>query len=186
MAQRDSVEPLLTAEQYARLPDDPAWRDELVRGRLVREPRPGNVHGRIQARLGGWLERYVSERGLGYVTVASGYLLEREPDTVRGPDIAFVARSRYGDTPPEKWPDFAPDLAIEVLSPTDRAGRMVEKVAQLFAAGARQVWLIDPEDRTAIVYTAAGEARVLRETDELAGNDIVPGFGFTLRALFEG
>jgi Uma2 family endonuclease len=185
MAHPDSAEPLLTAEEYARLQDDGQWRDELSRGRLVREPRPASVHGRVQAALTAKLHAHVSRHELGYITVESGYWLERGPDTVRGPDIAFVARSKYGDAPAEKWPDYAPDLAVEILSPSDRVGAMAEKMAQYFGAGARMVWLIDPGDRMAVIYTAAGDAHVIREHQDLAGGDVVTGFSCTLREILD-
>ncbi len=185
MAHRDPVAPLLSVEAYARLPDDPRWRDELSRGRLVREPGPGHEHGRIQVRLGGRLERFVAEQQLGYVTVESGFVLERDPDTVRGPDVAFVARERYGDRLPTRWPEFAPDLAVEILSPSDRLSRMVEKVAQYLGAGTRLVWLIDPAERIAVIYRSATAVRVLREDEELEGEDVVPGFRCPLAELLD-
>lgn len=185
MAHRDPAEPLLTSEEYARLPNDAEWRDELSRGRLVREPRPGSLHGRIQAALTAKLHAHVAQHELGYITVESGYRLERGPDTVRGPDIAFVARSKYRDAPAEKWPDYAPDLAVEILSPSDRVGAIAEKIAQYFGAGARMVWLIDPGDRMAVIYTAAGDAHVIREYEELAGGDVLAGFICSLREILD-
>ncbi|MGQ0560876.1 MAG: Uma2 family endonuclease [Gemmatimonadota bacterium] len=185
MAHREPVQPLITAEEYARLPDDPLWRDELLRGRLVREPRPGAEHGRIQVQMASLLNAHVRAHDLGYVAVESGFKLERDPDTVRGPDVSFVARERYGAVLPRKWPEFAPDLAVEILSPSDRAGRMAEKIAQYFGAGTRMVWLIDPADRIVIVHKAAGEVRVLRDEEHVIGGDVVPGFRCVLSDLFD-
>jgi len=175
----------MTLEEYARLPDDDFYRDELSRGRLVREPGPGQEHGRVQAMLGGLLARYAREHGLGYVVSESGFILERHPDTVRGPDVAFVARGRYGDTPPRRWAEFAPDLAVEILSPSDRPARMAEKVAQYFGAGTRTVWLIDPEERIAVVHASPTAVRVLREGEELDGGEVIPGFRCRLADLFD-
>ncbi len=171
-----SARALLTAEEYACLPDEDGYRDELSRGRLVREPQPQAPHGRVQLNVGAELRLFVKQHGLGYVTVESGYILERNPDTVRGPDVAFVARERYGETLPERWPEFGPDLAVEVLSPSDRVSRMAEKVAQYFGAGTRLVWVIDPEERTATVFRSPIAVRVLGESDELDGEDVLPGF----------
>ncbi len=166
----------MTLEEYERLPTDDGWKDELSRGRLVREPGPGQQHGRVQVNLATILNRFVREHGLGYVVAESGFVLERHPDTVRGADVAFVARERYGDKPPKKWAEFAPDLAVEVLSPSDRPSRMAEKLAQYFGSGARMVWLIDPEDRTAVVYRSLSDIAILSEGDELDGGDVLPGF----------
>ncbi len=167
---------LLTAEEYARLPETPGYRDELVRGRVVREPSPGWPHGRAQSRLFARLNAYVEEHALGYAIVETGYIVERGPDTVRGPDVSFVSRERLGDTPPEVYAELGPDLAVEVLSPSNRPREMADKLAQYFAAGTRLAWVIDPTRRTAKVYRPGRPVRVLHEQDELEGEDVLPGF----------
>jgi len=174
-----------TAEEYGRLPDYPDGRDELVRGRRVHEPFPRPMHGHLQARIGGLLDGFVRAHGLGYVAVETGFVLERGPDTVRGPDVAFVSRARYGDTLPEHWPEFGPDLAVEVRSPSDRPGRLAEKIAQYFAAGTRLVWVIDPRERAAMVYRGPKAARMLGAEGELEGEDVIPGFRCPIRELFD-
>jgi Uma2 family endonuclease len=185
MAKRVPSEGLMTLEEYERLPSDDGWKDELSRGRLVREPGPGHEHGRVQVNLATFLNRFVREHALGYIVAESGFVLERHPDTVRGPDVAFVSRERYGDMPPRQWAEFAPDLAVEVLSPSDRPSRMAEKVAQYFGAGTRLVWLIDPEDRTAVVYRTLADIRLLTEDEDLDGGDVLPGFSCRLAELFD-
>ena len=130
MTDAPSTDRLLIAEEYACLPDDDGYRDELSRGRLVREPQPQARPGRVQLSTGAELRRFVKQHGLGYVTVESGYILERGPDTVRGPDVAFVSRDRYSEDLPRGWPEFGPDLVVEILSPSDRLSRMAVKVAQ--------------------------------------------------------
>ncbi len=185
MAQREPAERPITLEEYAQLPDDDLYIDEVSRGLLVREPRPGNEHGRIQVLLGGLLAVHVREHGLGQVVAESGFILERDPLTLRGADVAFVARSRYGDAPPKGWAEFPPDLAVEILSPSDRPARMAEKVAQYFAAGTRMVWLIDPKKRIARVHVSPTDVRVLSEDEELDGGDLVPGFHVRLGDLFD-
>lgn len=175
----------MTLEDYARLPDDDYYVDEVSRGLLVREPRPGYEHGRVQFRLASLLTAFVHEHGLGQVVGESGFILQRDPLTLRGPDVAFVPRARQGEAPQKGWAEFAPDLAVEVLSPSDRPSRMAEKVAQYFAAGTRTVWLIDPDDRTAVVYASPADVQVLREGDDLEGGDVVPGFHCALADLFD-
>lgn len=185
MAYRTPSDALLTLGEFARLPEDPHYRYELVRGRVVREPPPGHAHGRLQLRLGGMLERFVAAHGLGYVVSESGFVLEKNPDTVRGPDIAFVSRERHGEELPARWLEAAPDLAIEIASPGDRVAALVEKVAQYLAAGSRMVWLIDPQERSATIHTPGGEIRVLHEDDHITGEEVVPRFSCLLRELFD-
>ena len=175
----------MTLEEYARLPDDDLYLEEVSRGLLVREPRPGQEHGRIQFLLGGLLAVFAREHGLGHVVGESGFILQRDPLTLRGPDVAFVSRARTGEAPKKGWAEYSPDLAVEVLSSSDRPSRMAEKVAQYFEAGTRMVWLIDPEDRTAVVYASPADVRLLREGEELDGGDVVPGFRCPLADLFD-
>ncbi len=185
MSERAPADRLLTAEEYARLPDDDRYRDELVRGRVVREPRPCWGHLTVQSRLHARLARFVEEHALGFAGVEGGFLLERNPDSVRGPDVLFVGRERLGETDPERWPEFGPDLAVEILSPSNRPGKMAEKLAQYFAAGTRLAWVIDPRKRTARVYRPGRETRVLNEQDDLDGEDVVPGFRCRLADVLE-
>src|SRR5579862_8712763 len=111
--------PYLTAEEYALLPEDKMYRDELIRGTVfVREPNPGLPHGRVDAIVGHLLMAYAMPRRLGTVVHNAGFMLERDPDTVCGPDISFIAahRLRPGDLD-KTYFEGAPDLAVEVLSP---------------------------------------------------------------------
>ncbi len=176
---------LYTAEEYARLPEYLGGRDELVRGRVVREPFPRPIHAQVQARLCELLGAHVRRKRLGFVGGETGFKLERDPDTVRGPDAAFLSRARFGVTLPEHWPECGPDLAVEIRSPSERRRRLAEKIALYFAAGTRLVWVIDPKKRTAVVYHSPDDARVLRAGDELEGEDVVPGFRVSLRELFD-
>ncbi len=176
---------LLTAEEYARLPETPGYRDELVRGRVVREPTPGWPHGRVQSQLYLRLGNFVEEHDLGYAGVETGFIVERGPDTVRGPDLWYVSRERLGDEQPEVYAELGPDLAVEVLSPSNRPREMAEKLAQYFAAGTRLAWVIDPRKRTAAVDRPGWEIRVLHEQDELEGEDVVPGFRCRLADVLE-
>ncbi len=185
MAQREPVEHPMTLEEYAALPDDDLYIDEVSRGRLVREPRPGFEHGRVQVTLASMLGPFVREHGLGEVIVESGFILARDPLTLRGSDVSFVSRARLGEAPPKVWAEFPPDLAVEILSPSDRRGRMSEKIAQYFAAGTRLVWLIDPKKRIARVHVSPTDMRVLSEDEELDGGQVVPGFRVRVGDLFD-
>ena len=104
------------------------------------------------------------------------------PDNIRSPDVSFVAAGRFADgRPPVGFIPFAPDLAVEVLSPSDRRGDVLEKVGEYLDAGTRLVWVIDPEKRMAVVYRSLTDIRVIAEADVLDGEDVVPGFACPLK-----
>ena len=168
--------PLLTAADLLALPDDD-YRYELVRGKLLRRPLPGLRHGRTVARVVSELGRFVDERQLGAVLAKSGYHLEWGPDTVRAPDVSFISAERLPpDEFPHGYPTLAPDLAVEVLSPSERPGMRREKMRDYFAAGTRLVWEVDPAQRTITVYRSAQDGTTLAATDELTGAEVLPGF----------
>jgi Uma2 family endonuclease len=117
----------------------------------------------------------------------TGFLLAREPDTVRAPDIAFVAAERIATAERQKgfWVG-APDLAVEVVSPGDTQREIDEKVMAWLDAGARLVWVVNPTWRTVTIYRSRRKIRVLTEDDELSGEDVVPGFRCPVGAVFVG
>jgi len=174
---------LITAEELFSYPD--LRHHELVRGvPRVSEPR-GGVQGRLASRLAGRLDEHVTRLGLGTVLVEAGYVLERGPDTVRGPDVSFVSAARLPpDRIPEQFIAGSPDLAVEILSPGDRWAEVEQKVADYLAAGARRVWLIDPRERRVTLRYADRPSRVLSESDVLDGEEVVPGFAVELGVLF--
>lgn len=170
------VQRLLTAEDLYEIPDDD-HRYELVRGVLhVSEP-PGFVHGKLAVRIGARLLAFVDDRNLGEVAVESGYVLERAPDTVRGPDVSFIRAERapVGDAR-ETFVEGVPDLAVEIRSPGDHAGEIAAKVAEYLNAGTSIVWVVDPRKRVILVHTPDGMTRVLRDDDTLDGGSVLPGF----------
>jgi Uma2 family endonuclease len=176
-------ETLMTAEELLLLRDD-GRKYELVNGRLrVSEP-PGVPHGYLQLRLGARLTAVVEAAMLGVVFVEGGVVLRRGPDTVRGPDVAFVAHARMPDPLAPGYFEGAPDLAIEIVSPGDAAWEVAEKVEEYLAAGTHLVWVVDPKNRIVVVHTPERVARVLRLADTLDGGDVVPGFRLTLAELF--
>lgn len=174
---------LLTAEDLERL-DIPDKHTELVRGHLVVSEPPGFRHGDIVMALSARLYAFVKAGELGRVLAESGFILVREPDTVRGPDIAFVQRERVPDPIPVGLAPFAPDLAVEVLSPSDRPGKVLEKVADYLTAGTRLVWVVDADKRQARVYRSDGTISVIGESESLSGEDVLPGFTCPLSDLF--
>src|SRR6266404_9877563 len=166
---------LMTAEQLLEV-GIPGKQVELVRGRLVVKEPPGYRHGDITARLAFDLMQYVGAQDLGQVLVGDpGFTLARNPDTVRGPDIAFVQRARVPDPLPAAFAEFAPDLVVEVLSPHDRPGETLAKIGDWLEGGARLVWVVDPERRGARIYRPDGSQSVISENESLDGEDVLPG-----------
>ena len=173
----------LTLEQYAALDEpDPGYVSDLVRGQLVREPRPARRHGRLQARIAGVLSVWAETHGTGEVTAESGYVLKKEPATVRGPDVAVSLNPVDADV--GGWTSGAPDVAVEVLSPSDSSTSMQEKVLDYLEAGSSLVWVVDPRARTVTVYRPDGSAQLLRGAETLTGEDVLPGFSGGLPELF--
>ena len=153
---------------------------ELVRGVLVVREPPGLRHGRIAIELGAALSAHVRANGLGRVYVESGFKLAANPDTVRGPDLSFIGQARLPEPEPVGFPELAPDLGVEILSPDDRPGEILGKVAEYLSAGTRLVWVIDPERRLARVYRADGTEEIVTADKALHGEDVVPAFACAL------
>lgn len=171
---------LQTAEDLLRF-REPGKTAELVRGVLVVREPPGTHHGRCANRLAYRLTQFVERHGLGEVFAQdTGFKIARDPDTVRAPDVAFVAQARLDRIPPEGYADLAPDFVVEILSPGDRPGEVLEKIGQWLDAGVRLVWVLDPIRRGARIYRADGTVAMLGPGDELDGEDVFPGFRLPL------
>lgn len=175
---------LVTAEELERRPDDD-HRYELVQGELIRRTPVGGVHGRIAVIMAARLHAYAEQHRLGEVMVEVGYRLARDPDTVRGPDVSFVAASRITEGGvPRGFIVGAPDLAVEIVSPEDTAAEVDEKVQEYLRAGSRLVWVVQPRTRTITSYRPDGNARVHGADDVIDGADVLPGFSMRVRELF--
>ena len=173
----------MTADELLRthLPDKHV---ELVRGVLLVKEPPGFVHGEITARLTKVLMNHVDARDLGMVLAAeTGFKLTSDPDTVRAPDIAFIRRERLPDPRPTGYAELAPDLVVEVLSPNDRPGEVLAKVADWLSAGSSLVWIVDPGHRTARVYRQDGSETLVEPTEALSGEGVIPGFTYPLASI---
>ncbi len=174
----------MTIEEFERMPDLDEYRHELVRGWLVREPPPVELHGSLQLRLGHHLLDFVERNRLGLVVTESGYVLSEQQQTVRGPDVAFVAAARLEGGPLEHFRRGAPDLAVEILSPSNRRREVAEKVTEYLAAGARAVWVVDPRKRSVAVHRTGVDTRIYRAGETLDGGEVLPGFRLPLSKLF--
>lgn len=178
---------LMTVEEFlvASVPDG---KVELVRGELRVTPPPGAPHGKAAVNLLVMLAVHVKANGLGSVFGDSfGYILTQLPRTVRVPDLSFVRADRL---PAEGIGPgllrFAPDLAVEVLSPSESASELEGKLADYTVAGTRLIWVVDPARRTVMILDQVHPVRWLQESDVLDGGEVVPGFSCRVAEIFEG
>lgn len=171
-----------TAEGLAGAGD--IGRCELVRGTLIRRSPAGSRHGVLAARLGAILFDWVDRHQLGVVFAAeTGFVLERNPDTVRAPDVAFVTPDRANLIARRGFFPGPPDLAVEVLSPDDTASELLDKVNDWLRAGTRSVWLVDGERRTVTIYRSDAPLSRLAGEDTLT-DDLLPGLSLPLSRIF--
>jgi Uma2 family endonuclease len=175
----------MTADELLKLPRG-RFRYRLVKGELITMSPAGSEHGAIVVNLTVLLGQYVKANKLGIVFGAeTGFIIAENPDTVLAPDVAFISREHIPESGiPKKYWQGAPDLAVEVLSPGDTAREVQEKVGQWLAAGARLVWTVNPKRRNVTVHRALKEASTYSETDELDGEDVVPGFRCLVSEIF--
>jgi Uma2 family endonuclease len=171
---------LMTAEELMQL--EGPNRHELIKGELLTMPPPKFEHGRVVANLTILLGPHIKSNNLGYICTEIGYKLETNPDTVLGPDLSFVSRKRVDDVP-DGYYQGAPDLAVEVLSPSDRRFRVEWKTNLWLSLGARSVWVVNPRHRTVEVVRADGYRKLFHESDALV-DDTVPGFRVAVSEIF--
>lgn len=147
----------------------------------------GFRHGRIAHRITFLLDQYLATNPLGVVTVSeAGFIIGRDPDTVRAPDVALILNEHVPATDPPGYFPGPPDLAVEVLSPNDRASEVLAKAQDWLAAGCRAVWVVDPQAQTVTVYSGGGHAAILDSSHALTGGDLLPGFSLPVAEVFAG
>jgi Uma2 family endonuclease len=176
---------LMSADELLALPDENRRR-ELVGGIPVSEPPASFRHGDVAAEVFARLVKFVGRKKLGkVVSTETGFLLARDPDTVRAPDVAFVSRNRLRRAGAFRgfFPG-PPDLAVEILSPSERPHHAHAKISDYLAAGSSLVWVIDPAGRRVTVYRTLLEPAILDETATLDGGDVLPGFSVRVEQLF--
>lgn len=176
---------LVTAAELESLPQGDE-RVELVKGVIVRMDPAGHEHGGVAARILIRLGNFVETHQLGMVYAAeTGFTLSHDPDTVRAPDAAFVTAERVAQIKRRRgYFDGAPDLAVEIVSPDDKAEEIDAKVLDYLEAGCRLVWVIQPRTKTITVYRSLDQVRVLTQRDTLDGADVVPGFAVPVKEIF--
>ena len=176
----------LTADDLLRMDAD-GPRGELIRGVFYETTPPGKIHAIVALKLGFLLLTFVFPRRLGVVTSEIGVWIERGPDTVRAPDIAFfsIEKDPPGAEASRGYSTAVPDLAVEVRSPNDSLAYMREKALMWLRHGARMVWNVHPDTRTVDVYRRGHPTITLEEGDELDGYDVIPGFACGVSEIFE-
>jgi len=175
----------MTAEQLAELPSG-EHRYELVEGALNTMTPAGNEHGRIAASLSWRVASFVDEKKLGAVYAAeTGFLLSRNPDSVRAPDFAFIRQQRIDEagTVSGFWPG-APDLVAEVVSPNDSFADVEAKSFAWLAAGCRVVWVVEPRQQHVTVYRSSDDITVMGTDEALTEPELRPGLSVNVKDLF--
>ncbi len=178
---------LMTADELLNMPDD-GPRYELIKGKLIElAPPPGFLHGSVAGNAYWELRDFARRSGAGRVLAAeTGFKISSAPDTVRAPDAAFVATERLPDgDPPEGYLPFAPDLLVEVVSPSDRAVDVQDKVRMWLGAGARLVWVAYPSTKTVVAHRSKTDVSIVEGEQLLSGDPVLEGFSIPVSRLFE-
>lgn len=173
---------LLTADELLRMPDDDRRR-ELVRGELRIFMPPSAEHGSMAVRLVRKIDAFVSSHHLGEVLVESGFKLAGDPDTVRGPDISVVLNERAAKIGPGFFPG-SPDLAVEIVSPSDTYDEVQDKIEDYLSLGTREVWVVRLKQQSITIHANATAERTFRRGDTLRESAVLPGFELPIAELF--
>ena len=176
---------LLTGEDLWKIVADGS-RYELSRGELVPMTPVGIKHAAVVSNLDRLLGSYVKQKGLGIIGPEGGFYLSRNPDTLRAPDIAFISKGRLEKAGgiPERFAEFPPDLAVEVLSPDDTASEIQKKVEEYLAGGVPLIWIVDPANQKVTTYRSLQDIKILSTNQELDGGEIIPGFLCSVAEIF--
>jgi Uma2 family endonuclease len=174
-----------TAADLLRMHAPDGTRYELVAGELRTMTPPGLRHGVVVTDVAMLLHAHASARDLGRVIGGdTGYWLSRDPDTVRAPDVAFISKGRLPRPLPPGFGELAPDLVVEVRSPSESRNDIAEKLADYRQAGVRLMWVIEPASHTVTVYRGDGTAQTLAAHEVLDGGEVLPGFAVPVQRLF--
>ena len=177
---------LVTAEELWRMPE-PAdgSRYELLKGELIQMTPAGGRHGTCCGLIArAWVDFSQQHRAGHVATNDTGVFTERDPDTVLGPDVVYWSRQRLPEMP-EGFVEVPPDLAVEVVSPSDSQSYVHRKVLHYLDHGVSLVWVVDPKTRTVTVYRSRQDVCILGEAEEVTGGDVLPGFSCRVGEFFE-
>ena len=178
-----STKTLLTADELEQMPDDDSVQTELDEGELITMPPAGEDHGNCEVEIASILRNHVKQHRLGRVYAGdTGFRLS--DGTVRAPDVAFVRQERLEALKSKGFAKGAPDLAVEIFSPSDSVPQLMRKVKQYFAAGCHTVWIVYPDAREIHVLEAAGADRILRDDDLVEAPELLPGFSVPIAEFF--
>lgn len=184
---KPTVRPMTADEfwEFGHRPENENKSFELIRGEVIEMSRPTRQHGYVCARFTTILTNWSFEVKVGYIASNdSGVLLERNPDTVVGPDVAYyMDANTFAEVHP-RWGEHPPVLAVEVLSPNDRISKVNAKIAGYLRGGVRVVWLVDYEDQKITIYRPDRSLIVLESTDTIAGDPELPGFACVVAEFF--
>lgn len=174
----------MTAEElWGRAQTTPG---ELVRGRYIEMSPTGYPHGAVEARIARQLGNFVDDNKLGLVLSGEvGIITRRNPDTVRGADVAFISHKRLAGAKAEGYLGVPPELVVEVVSPNDRWTDITEKVDEYLACGVDEIWIVDPRTQCVTCYGSTATVRTYRHDDTLSAPEILPGLCLPVREIFE-
>ena len=181
------TKPVTAEDLLLMINHDAGKRYELVRGEIQEMPPAGGHHGNVAFTIASIIGEHIRGKDLGAgFTAETGFVTGRAPDSVRAPDVAFVSKERLaGGRAPDGFVQSAPDLAVEVVSPSDSAAAIHEKVREYFDAGTRLVWVVYPGTRSVTVHRSPSDATTLNEGDSLHGEPVFEDFHVPVSDLFE-
>ena len=161
-------------------------RAELVKGEIIRMSPTGYTHGLIESQVAHLLRTFVMKHHLGRVLTGEvGIYTQRNPDSVRAADVAYISNERLAQVESHSYLDVAPELIVEIISPGDRWTNIEDKLDEYFAIGVRLVWLVNPQKREIFIYHAPTDVTRLTAEATLSGEDVLPGFEVTVAEFFE-
>ena len=174
---------LITGEELAAMGD--IGRTELVKGEIIHLMPTGHPHGFYEVNLATFLNVFVRTHQLGRVLGGEvGIYTHRQPDTVRGADVAFISHERLAQVQSKSFLDVCPELIVEVMSPDDAWSEVHEKLEEYFAVGAKLLWVVDPRRQRVQVYHSLTDLEILTAQDTLTGGEVLPGFQVPVAELF--
>jgi Uma2 family endonuclease len=160
-------------------------RAELVKGEIIHMSPTGHPHAFVEFRVGKVLSNFVDKHKLGQVLGGEmGVYTSRDPDTVRGVDVAFISNERLAQVQSSGYLDVAPELIVEIVSPGDTWTEITQKLEEYFAIGVKLIWVADPSRQRVHVYRSLTEVEILTSVDELTGSEVLPGFQIPVADLF--